>query len=199
MAKVALTLLALLFAGYCWWDGRGVACPPGVLAPNEPVQQLVKDGPRWELDGGIRLQALARFEVEARVLGAERYRMDREAALSPVDLALGWGPMSANENLEPLSISQGGRFYRYSWSSYSDLRIPSQEIARHSANMHMVPLDPGVRETLLRARRGNLVKLTGWLVEARSPNGFVWKSSLTRNDTGAGACELVAVESVELR
>ena len=169
-----------------------------MLAPLEPVQESVKDGPHWEI-GGYTVHALARFELEARVLGAERYRMDRVAGLAPVDLALGWGPMSANEVLEPLSISQGGRYYYYSWSSYSDLKIRVDDIARHSANMHMVPLDPTVRETLLSARRGNLVKLTGWLVEARSPDGLTLKSSLTRRDTGTGACELVAVETVELR
>lgn len=197
MPRVAIAVLALLVAGWCWWSERGIPCPPGVLAPNEPVQENVKDGPSFELDG-YALHALARFEVEARVLGAERYRLGREAQLSPVDLALGWGPMSSNEVLEPLSISQGGRAFRYSWSSYSSLRIPSDDIARHSANMHMIPLDDSARETLLSARRGNIVHFSGWLVEARGPDGWRWRSSLTRNDTGMGACELVAVESVTL-
>jgi len=31
------------------------------------------------------------------------------------------------------------------------------------------------------------------------PDGFAWRSSLTREDTGAGACELVYVESAALR
>jgi hypothetical protein len=64
--------------------------------------------------------------------------------------------------------------------------------------MHMVPLDDDVRATLLDARRGHLVRITGWLIEARANDGWRWRSSLTRGDTGHGACELVLVERVEL-
>lgn len=192
-----LALLAVVFVGYCYWSGRAIARPPGVLAPDDPVQENLDDGPHWEVDG-YDVHALARFEVQARVLSAERYRTGREADLSPVDLALGWGPMSSNEVIDSLSISQGGRFYRYEWSSQSDLKIPRGEIVRHSANMHMVPLDAATRQTLLAARRGNLVRISGWLVEAHAKDGWRWRSSLTRNDSGAGACELVAVERAEL-
>jgi hypothetical protein len=191
---VVVALLALVAFAWCSWNERGIERPPGVLAPNEPQQEAVDDGPRWEISG-FDVRALARFEVEARVLSAERYRFDREAALSPVDLALGWGPMSANAVLETLDISQGGRFFR--WSSREPMIEPG-EITRHSANMHMVPLDDAARATLLGARRGNLVRLRGWLIEARGPDGWRWRSSLTRSDSGAGACELVLVENVSL-
>lgn len=76
--------------------------------------------------------------------------------------------------------------------------IAPGEISRHSSNMHMVPLDDDVRATLLDARRGHLVRITGWLIEARANDGWRWRSSLSRGDTGQGACELVLVERVEL-
>jgi hypothetical protein len=197
VARWIAVLLALFVAGYCYWTGRAIARPPGVLAPNEPEQENVADGPHWDVDG-YDVHGLARFSLEARVLSAERYRVGREADLSPVDLALGWGPMSSNEVIDRLTISQSSRFYFYTWASQSDLVIPAGEIIRHSANMHMLPLDSAARETLLSARRGNLVRLSGWLVEARGKDGWRWRSSLSRSDTGAGACELVAVERVEL-
>jgi hypothetical protein len=40
------------------------------------------------------------------------------------------------------------------------------------------------------------VIVRGYLVEARGADGWRWRSSLTREDTGAGACELIWVESV---
>jgi hypothetical protein len=40
--------------------------------------------------------------------------------------------------------------------------------------------------------------LRGFLVEARADDGWRWRSSLTRDDTGARACELVFVERVRL-
>ena len=63
----------------------------------------------------------------------------------------------------------------------------------------MVPADAATRATLLQARRGNLVRLSGWLVEIRARDGFKWRSSLSRADTGAGACEVVLVEEASLQ
>ncbi|MFI5315693.1 MAG: hypothetical protein ACHQ6T_08325 [Myxococcota bacterium] len=197
MARLVLVLLVAAAVGYCYFSGRAISRPPGVLAPDEPRQENLTDGPHFAV-GDYDLHALARFEIDARVLSAEHYSSDREAQLAPVDLALGWGPMSSNEVLEPLRVSQSGRFYEYSWSSGAALRASPGEIARHSANMHMIPLDPETRDTLLHARRGNLIHLKGWLVEAHAKDGWRWRSSLTRTDTGRGACELVAVEHVEL-
>jgi hypothetical protein len=103
--------------------------------------------------------------------------------------------MSANAVLDTLDISQGGRFFH--WTSSEPMIAPG-EIQRHAANMHMVPLDDAARATLLDARSGSLVRLRGWLVEAKSNDGWRWRSSLTRADTGAGACELVLVEDIRL-
>ncbi len=162
--------------------------------PDDPLQENLDDGPSWEI-GEFDVHALARFELDARVLSAERYRLGRESDLAPIDLALGWGPMSANAVLDTLDIWQGGRFYY--WSSSEPMIAPG-EIIRHSANMHMVPLDPATRQILLDARRGSLVHLKGWLVEAHAKDGFRWRSSMTRNDTGNGACELMLVEDAGL-
>ncbi len=196
MPRLALLVLVVLFAGYCFWSGRPIPRPPGVLEPNDPVQENVADGPHWDIDG-YDVHALARFEVEARVLSAEHYRWDRESDLSPVDLALGWGPMSSNEVLDTLDISQYGRFFFYSWPSGGP-KIALGEIIRHASNMHMVPLDGPTRATLLAARRGNLVHLKGWLIEAHGKDGWRWRSSMSRSDSGGGACEVVLVEHADV-
>lgn len=143
------------------------------------------------------LEPLAEFAITARVLSRENYRFDRAAALSPVDLALGWGPMSDDEVLRRLTISQGGRWYFYRWSG--EPPIPVHEIVRHSANMHLIPADDGVAAALSRVRPGHVVELRGRLVEARGADGFRWRSSLTREDSGDGACEIVYVERIALR
>ena len=80
MARYVVVLLIVLGLAYHFISGRQLERPPGVLAPDDPLQELVKDGPRWEI-GEYKLQALARFELAARVLSAERYRFDREAKL----------------------------------------------------------------------------------------------------------------------
>ena len=96
-----LVFIALvLFGALNWWSGREVSLPPGVHAADLPAQSSVS-GEREFTRNGYRIRALARFEVSARVLGAEHYRLDREAQLAPVDLALGWGRMSDRNQGRP--------------------------------------------------------------------------------------------------
>ena len=75
--------------------------------------------------------------------------------------------------------------------------LPRNVIESHSANMHMIPADDDIERRLKSTRAGNLVHIKGYLVEATTKDGFRWKSSLSRSDTGAGACELIWVESLE--
>ena len=48
-------------------------------------------------------------------------------------------------------------------------------------------------------RVGEIVELRGRLVEASRADGWHWRSSLSRDDSGAGACELMLVEAIERR
>ncbi len=77
--------------------------------------------------------------------------------------------------------------------------IPGSEIITHSANMHMIPASDEVEETLLSAIRGDIVDLQGYLVEVHGEKGWKWVSSLRRDDTGDGSCELVYVEKATVR
>ena len=183
-------LLALLGAAWWLWHGdRPVVHGPGELAPQIPLQTST-DGGSLRLKGHT-LRPLAHFEVEARVLSREDYRFDRGAELAPVDLALGWGPMSDERVLDQIDISQGGRWYRWSVRQFP---IPRREIERNSANMHLIPADEAVEDAIRDAHPGDLVRFSGELVEASGPDGWHWRSSLTRDDTGAHACELVLVQ-----
>lgn len=188
-----LIFIALvLFGALNWWGGHEVSLPPGVVASDLPQQTRVS-GEREFTRNGYRIRPLARFEVTARVLGTEHYRLDREAQLAPVDLVLGWGRMSDTAVLERVRIRQSGRFYFWSTDQFP---IPRREIETSSANMHMIPADDQVEAALKGLRKGQVVTVRGYLVEAVASDGWRWRSSMTRNDTGAGACELIWVESV---
>jgi hypothetical protein len=185
-------LLVLVFAYAAWnaWQSRPVTRGPGVLAAAPPQQnELAAPLPALER-AGYRITPLQSFSLEARVLASERYSFGREADLSPIDLALGWGAMSDSAVLADFDITQSGRFYYWHVQHFP---IPRQEIETHSANMHMIAGTPAVERALKSVRVGQIVKLTGYLVEARAADGWTWRSSLTREDTGAGACELVWV------
>jgi hypothetical protein len=188
---LALTCLFAGLMGTWWWQGRPITQPPGVLAPLDPVQTEPDSPAPWTFRDH-RITPLARFEIRARVLSTERYRFDRAAQLSPVDFALGWGPMSDSRILDAFTIRQQDRWYF--WSS-GTMPIPASEVVSHSANMHMIPSNESVARRLLSVKPGQLVELRGQLIRADDKSGWHWVSSLTRTDTGDGSCEVVWVES----
>lgn len=177
--------------------GGALACPqmasPAGLA--EPLQVQVDDAPVVTIEGHT-MRPLAAFALEARVLGREDYSFDRNARLSPTDLALGWQRMADPAVYKRLDISQGGRWYRYRWGAEGP-PLPQREIVRSSANMHLVPANAAVADAIDRVKEDQTVRLQGWLVEIRSEDGWQWRSSLTREDSGDGACELIYVCQLE--
>ena len=185
----------VVFGAWNFWSSRSIERAPGVIAINEPEQSGPLSNPPRFSKKSYTLTALARFSLQARVLGTERYHFDRETDLAPVDLALGWGPMSDSGVLSKISIDQGGRYYNW---HVREFPIPRREIEINSANMHLIPATSAVEAQIKNARVGHIVRLSGYLVEVLGDDGWRWVSSLTREDTGASACELIWVEQIEL-
>ncbi|QCB46096.1 hypothetical protein E5678_08745 [Hydrogenophaga sp. PAMC20947] len=172
---------------------RPVEPGQGVVAPDLP-RQVDQQAAALQLKG-YTLQPLQKFSVEARVLGTERYSIGREAELSPLDLALGWGQMSDSAVLEKIKISQSNRFYFW---RVDEFPIPRRVIERSSANMHMIPANVAMARGLKSVRVGQVVRIDGWLVEAQASDGWRWRSSLSRDDSGAGGCEIVLVQDLQI-
>lgn len=189
-----LLAAALALAGAVHWASqRPVAHAPGELVNAVPEQVAPADATPIRVKD-FTLRPLADFTVEARVLSRHDYHFGTESELSPTDLALGWRGMSDSAVLAKLDISQSGRFFHYRWRDAPPL--PPRDIIRSSANMHMIPADAGVARQIKAVRVGDIVTLRGQLVAVTRPDGWHWTSSLTRDDTGAGACELIYVRDV---
>ena len=165
------------------------------LRPTPPAPPLSLPDGQLQLSGH-RIIPLQPFSLEARVLGRKHYSQGEEARFSPLDLALGWGPMRETAVLQQLDISQSGRWYHYRWNGQPPL--PPAQIRDHSANMHMIPANPVVAKTLARVKREQRISLHGQLVRVEGDDGFRWVSSLSRDDTGDGACEVIWLEHLEI-
>ncbi len=199
-----MTLRQIAFVGLllvaCWhgwqdWHLRAIHPTDGVLAPNAPLQTVaLETGPvrlgRWSLT------PRAHYVITARILRREDYHFDAIADLVPEDLALGWGRMSDNRVLAGFEIDQGARFY--SWRTRNAYwPIPREEIVAHSANTHVIPANGSLARQLGRLRIGQLVRLEGELVDGDRDDGATLRTSLTRSDSGGGACEVLLVRQVE--
>ena len=191
----ALLAIGLAWFGY-WYFHRPITYPPGVLIASGPEQIDVVGNAKPIDYHAFHLQPLAHFTIDARVLHRKIYRYDRPAELVPVDLALGWGPMSDQHVLDQLKISQSMRFYWYEYQRQPP--IPKDQIISHSTNIHVIPSTTEIASRCKSLRTGSLVHLSGELVEATGPGIGTWRSSLSRTDTGNGACELMWVEKMSV-
>lgn len=199
MSRARWIWLALIALAVVGWIRRGpgpVAHGPGELVTAEPLQEILAVKPTLRHEP-YRIDPQARFALDARVLSTRGYSSGFGADLAPIDLTLGWGPMSDSAVLDRIDISQSGRWWH--WYA-SELPIPQREIERHAANMHMVPSDPVLARHLDELRVGQVIHLEGYLINVVDPrDGARWNSSLSRDDTGDGACELVWVEQLRVR
>lgn len=190
MWKRLLIAVVVAWAAYSHWEKRPLHHGAGVMAPHVPQQELLNAAHAFEVNG-YRITPLATYDIEARLLARESYHLGREADLSPIDFGVGWGRMSDEAVLKQIEISQSNRFMNWRVEQFP---IPQREIEISAANMHLIPADKGIERQLDKMRIGQLVHLRGRLVRADAPDGWHWISSLTRDDTGAGACELFWVE-----
>ena len=193
--KAAALVLVLLVLAVVWFRFKPVKFKDGQVAPDPPRQEAVTDGQPFE-HMGYTVTPLASFELEALVLGAKHYSWGQTGRLVPVDLALGWGPMSDGAAVRKIGIHQYNRFYHW-WTRTPPLQ--RREIEINSANMHLIPARKDIAQEIKRARRGQVVSIEGYLVNLSGENGWTWNTSLTRQDTGWGACELIWVENFSVR
>ena len=194
--KTGFVLGTLLLIAF-FYEGT-VVLEPGIRAMDAPLQVDVKTldpvpGPWFAKEHSF--YPLARYTLEAKVLSKERYRTGKEAELSPYDLALGWQELSDQAIVDTISFSQRRRWYHYNYPGYS---ISPSLVQLKSANNHIIPANDEVLDVLHDIRKGDMVALDGYLVEARDANGWSWRSSLTRGDKGGHACEVFWVESAKI-
>lgn len=188
----AAVVIVIVMVAYQGWSHEAIVHSPGILVPEVPQQRNLPPGKIWQR-GDFFFTALAAYRIRARVLGVEPYWFGRESKVSPVDLALGWGPMSDQSILAHIKISQHHRWYY--WKAKT-LPLPREELIASSANVHIIPANEEIAEQLDFIQTGNILQLQGHLVTVQTGEGWRWRSSLSRTDTGNGACEIFWVEQL---
>lgn len=178
-------LIILLFTG-C-----GINIDEEVNA--EPIQTNITESKKINIKD-YTIDKKAEYEVTAIVLSKREYS-DETADLIPIDIVLGWGKMSVQSNVDKLDISQYNRWYHY----YYKEKIDPRDVSDYSANTHIIPMNDSILEKIEDVDVGEKIVLKGYLVNvSKNKEGRVLNlnSSLTRKDTGAGACEVFLVEKV---
>lgn len=211
MYKLSFLIWTCLIAALWWWFapnsprvsmpsalGDGMAChfsPQQVLPGQEPLQtRLPEDMQPIELPHA-KIKPIAGYSLQAKVFSKANYRFDKVAAISHVDLALGWGKMARDEIAMQFRFRQDKRYGYYRWR-HNPPPLPKEEIIHQFANVHLVPSNIAVARQIAQIERGDIVRIDGWLINVEHQDGWQVKSSLTRDDTGVGACEVIWVCNV---
>ena len=198
-------LLLLILASVIWYlhDLKGVR--RAVKGIGDPVQTETEGGTTmsvgsWEVNVTYKYA----YDIEALVVHAKDYSGFRLGdRLAPKDAALAWGKVAEYNEKIDFHWEQSGRWYGWQYDSVAALEPVGgiEGVSQHSANCHLIPKDSSVRRKISRIKMGDHIHIKGYLVDinASKPNGatFWWHSSVTRDDTGDGACELIYVTDIE--
>lgn len=162
----------------------------------EPEQKALPQTSDKIFKNGWTLKPLATFSVEARVLAIKPYKGQATDELAPFDLALGWGLMARSGISDKIVISQKNRFYQWHyWGS----TFTEEQIIRSSTNAHIISANVEIEKSVSQLQVGDIVRLSGVLVEASHPQADkTWRSSLRHDDIGEGACEIIYVKSLSI-
>ncbi|MEJ2104816.1 MAG: hypothetical protein P8X47_09600 [Ignavibacteriaceae bacterium] len=167
---IIISLVVVVALVYFFYPEKVITYPPGITVPEQPKQNNLINPKSWNV-GEFTIQALAEYNIKARVLSRNNFSLGEESNLSPFDLALGWGPMSDQSVIDKIDISQSNRWY---------------------------PKNEQIEEKFDNVYTGSLIEMKGYLVKVTKEDGWHWISSLKRDDTGGGSCELFWVEELSL-
>jgi len=159
---------------------------------------FIRDGYKYHL------MPICDYEISALVVGKMDYRffsIDRLDSVFPIDLCLIWGNNVAGKvyRNSAVSFSQDCRWCWANWSA--GVKFNLSEIS----NNHLLINDRQIMRKAKDILRGDQIVIKGELVnviaEAIGKEGGstrTWNSSVSRTDSGAGACEVIYVKNLEI-
>jgi len=207
---------ALAFWPLASWRARSLP-PPGQLDPalRQEPRQLPSDRAPFtvELEGiTYRVQPQFSYALEGLVVSEHvtaswwRPRTFHTRAndhLNVKDLCVIWGENAANGSYRQ------ARFHSGEFTCY--VRFPSAPasqafVPRALSNNHLLAADPALRRQLRELRRGDQIALRGYLAgyghnqaTGTGSGQSYWRgTSVSRDDTGNGACETLFVTDLQV-
>jgi len=168
------------------------------VVQEEPLQ---KKAPRQKkVLGKYTLIMGDSYKLNARILAAKKYDWDELSSIIPVDLGVGWGRMSKTNVMNQFAWSQSGRFLRWSisMSKLKKARVSEKYMVSHVSNMHLIPAHPKIKQILQSLNKYDMIYIKGYLTDVYFQDKVV-RSSIRRDDEGAGACEVVYVTGIKVK
>jgi hypothetical protein len=201
MKRLIILIIIILGLGYFYYDHYIYF--DQIDTSLEPIQNNLTEIVKLQKErNGVTyyIEPKAEYEIEALLIGKEKYSSWDIAQIIPYDLALVWGDFAKKENLDAVDYGQRLRHVNYSYS-YDEVSLSDEYMSSHISNNHVIPANDEVFQKIKRAKINRRIHLKGYLVRAYIPLGesgnlSMMDSSMIRTDSGDGACEIIYVEEV---
>lgn len=167
---------------------------PSYIDP--PIQHNLNQIEELNIEGNkgpVKLELLATYEISAAVKSTIDFSTDFSSQISPRDFALAWADVNEPRIDRYVSYSQKDRWYFFTVRGGGNVDIDYVDL--NSANTHIIPANDQVLATVLEVETNDYITMKGYLVNAIFVNGS-WSSSLVREDTGDGSCEIMYVTDI---
>lgn len=175
---------------------------------REPVQ-IKSEKPQFEIENnGIVyiIKPLYEYELHGLIVSGHNssewfdYYHDKwKDYINLKDICVIWGESAKNGSYEYFNFESG------SWTCYfkSKPQVKPEEWSllkpNEVSNNHLLSNDRDINKRILSAEKGDQIRLKGYLAEYSIKNeGFKRGTSISRTDSGNGACETIFLTDFEV-
>ncbi len=197
---VVCSMIAAAIGYFVYMNGVRRAIP----SVPAPIQTQTSGGTFFQVDDyAVTINYLYEYELEGLVVHTKDYLgFGIDDKLSPKDLAIAWGTVAENNTKIDFHWNQANRYCSWTPDENTDYTPVGgfTGIGFQFSNNHILPANSDTWWKLKAVRRGDHVKIKGYLVNVDGSKvdgtSFQWHSSTTRTDTGAHACEVIYVTDI---
>ncbi|MFZ6843796.1 hypothetical protein [Undibacterium sp. RuTC16W] len=203
-----LIIASLVLLGVSLW--RMHALPPATELSSslleEPIQIPLKQAAFSVESHGIAYQVQPLYQYDLTGLVVSKHDantwwdyLHREwnDSLNIVDLCVVWGNNVRSGSYADIDFSSGQFTCNFSTNSNEAFAAFDQTAI---SNNHLLTDNPQLAKLMRSVQVGDQIHFRGQLAEYSHHHGFAFKrgTSITRTDTGNGACETVFIESFDI-
>ncbi len=206
LERVAIVSLLLLIITYFTKDTLPTPDHYTNTIHQEPIQNKISKKPfKTEVNQEkYLLTPKYDYQLEGVVVSAHnadslldlRHHEEWRDFLNIRDLCVIWGENINSGIYKKMEFKSGDWTCWYSWPNAS---VRQQFRNDQLSNNHLLTDNRAIGESIMKARPGDHIRMEGMLVDYANPaNSFQRGTSISRTDTGQGACETIYIEKFEI-
>lgn len=195
---ILIILLSILVSKYL---GRDYEYIDNYYKIEPPIQVDIDEKTTIKIGNKeLNVQQVAEYELKGYVTATFTYLpYNLGNKLSPKDVTVVWGDLADPDNLKHIKWRESGMRFVLSYTNDTEWLNNYGEYGDKFSNNHLIPSDKRIKRLISKIRKGDFVKIEGYLVNVYYndvDSEFIWETSTSRYDSGDGSCEIIYVTNV---